>query len=101
MRRLLNVIAVLAVGGIVVSSVSLQHHFATSKTAYCDIGTAFNCDIVNRSSYSSIMGIPVALIGLLGYGTGFWDWLPCIEGGGKRRRGFSREPWPASRLRCI
>jgi uncharacterized membrane protein len=47
--------------------VSLQHHYATSKTAYCDIGETFNCDIVNRSEYSSILGIPVALIGMLGY----------------------------------
>lgn len=63
----MTVVAVLAVCGIAVSSVSLQHHFATSKTAYCDIGEAFNCDIVNRSQYSSILGIPVALIGVLGY----------------------------------
>jgi uncharacterized membrane protein len=46
----------------------LQHHYATSKTAYCDIGESFNCDIVNRSEYSSIAGVPVALIGILGYG---------------------------------
>jgi vitamin-K-epoxide reductase (warfarin-sensitive) len=68
-KRLMSVVAVLAVGGIVVSSVSLQHHFATSKTAYCDIGETFNCDIVNRSEYSSVFGIPVALIGMLGYAT--------------------------------
>ena len=61
-------VAILAVCGVVVSSVSLQHHYATSKTAYCDIGEAFNCDIVNRSEYSTILGIPVALIGMLGYG---------------------------------
>src|SRR5208337_5263341 len=60
-------VAVLAVCGVVVSSVSLQHHYATSKTAFCDIGESFNCDIVNRSEYSSILGIPVALIGMLGY----------------------------------
>src|SRR5271157_3923135 len=63
----MTMVAILAVGGIVVSSVSLQHHYATSKTAYCDIGEMFNCDIVNRSQYSSIFGIPVALIGMLGY----------------------------------
>ena len=63
----MNLVAILAVCGIAVSSVSLQHHYATSKTAYCDIGEAFNCDIVNRSEYSSILGIPVALIGMLGY----------------------------------
>ena len=64
----MSVVAILAVLGIVVSSVSLQHHFATSKTQYCEFGQAFNCDIVNRGEYSSIFGIPVALIGLLGYG---------------------------------
>jgi uncharacterized membrane protein len=63
----MNIVAILAVCGIVVSSVSLQHHYATSKTAYCDIGEMFNCDIVNRSEYSKIFGIPVAFIGMLGY----------------------------------
>ena len=57
----------LAVAGAVVSSVSLQHHYAKSATAYCDFGENFNCDIVNRSVYSSLFGIPVALIGLVGY----------------------------------
>ena len=66
-NRLMNLVAILALCGIVVSSVSLQRHYATSKTAYCDIGETFNCDIVNRSAYSSIFGIPVALIGMLGY----------------------------------
>jgi vitamin-K-epoxide reductase (warfarin-sensitive) len=66
-QRLMNLVAILAVCGIAVSSVSLQHHFATSKTAYCEIGATFNCDIVNRSEYSSLFGIPVALIGMLGY----------------------------------
>ncbi|MFZ0799578.1 MAG: vitamin K epoxide reductase family protein [Terriglobales bacterium] len=66
-RRLMNVVTILAVCGIVVSSVSLQHHYATSKTAYCDIGESLDCDIVNRSEYSAIFGIPVALIGMLGY----------------------------------
>jgi uncharacterized membrane protein len=68
LQRLLSLLAILAVAGISVSSVSLQHHYATSKTEYCDIGTMFNCDIVNRSEYSSVLGIPVALIGMLGYG---------------------------------
>lgn len=66
-KRLMSLVAILAVCGIVVSSVSLQHHYATSKTAYCDIGETFNCDIVNRSEYSLLFGIPVALIGMLGY----------------------------------
>jgi len=66
-QRLMSLVAILAVCGIVVSSESLQRHYATSKTAFCDIGATFDCDIVNRSEYSSIRGIPVALIGMLGY----------------------------------
>ena len=60
-------ISVLAVIGIAVSSVSLYHHYGSSKTNFCDFGESFNCDIVNRSTYSSVFGIPVALIGILGY----------------------------------
>jgi uncharacterized membrane protein len=60
-------IATLALVGIVVSSVSLEHHFAKSKTSYCDFGESFNCDLVNRSPYSAVAGIPVALIGIAGY----------------------------------
>ena len=66
-RRVFIMIAVLALGGMVVSSLSLYHHFGTTKTTYCDFGENFNCDIVNRSSYSTLLGIPDALIGILGY----------------------------------
>ncbi len=66
-RRVVLLIAVLAVGGAVVSSVSLYQHYGTSQTTYCDFGESFNCDIVNRSTYSVIFGLPVALIGITGY----------------------------------
>jgi len=52
----------------IVSAVSLQRHYAKSATSYCEFGEKFNCDIVNRSQYSSLMGIPVAGIGVAGYG---------------------------------
>jgi uncharacterized membrane protein len=61
-------IAILAVAGVLVSAVSLERHYAKSATAFCEIGEKFNCDIVNRSEYSSVMGIPVAGIGVAGYG---------------------------------
>jgi len=66
-RRIFPLIAVLALAGIAVSSVSLYHHYQTSKTTYCDFGENFNCDIVNRSTYSTVLGVPDALIGILGY----------------------------------
>ena len=51
-----------------VSAISLQRHYAKSATQFCDFSQRFSCDIVNRSEYSSIMGIPVAGIGVVGYG---------------------------------
>jgi uncharacterized membrane protein len=61
-------ITVLSLCGIIVSGISLERHYAKSTTSFCEFGEKFNCDIVNRSEYSSITGIPVAGIGVLGYG---------------------------------
>ena len=66
-RRFMIAIAFAALGGVAVSSVSLYHHFSKSKTSFCDINQTFNCDLVNRSAYSDFLGVPVALIGILGY----------------------------------
>jgi vitamin-K-epoxide reductase (warfarin-sensitive) len=60
-------VAVLAALGIALSAVSLQRHYAKSESKFCDIAVQFNCDIVNRSEFSSFFGIPVAGIGLAGY----------------------------------
>jgi vitamin-K-epoxide reductase (warfarin-sensitive) len=67
-RFIFLAIAVLAMAGIAVSAISLQRHYAKSKTAFCDLGEKFDCDIVNRSEQSRVMGIPVAAIGIVGYG---------------------------------
>jgi len=66
-RILFAIIAILSLAGIIVSSVSLQRHYAKSATAFCDFSQKFSCDIVNRSEQSSIIGIPVAGIGVAGY----------------------------------
>ena len=65
--RVYPAIALLALAGILVSSFSLYHHFSKSKTSFCDIGQSFDCDLVNRSQYSIFHGIPVPLLGILGY----------------------------------
>jgi uncharacterized membrane protein len=53
--------------GIVLSGLSLHNHYSAAATDYCDLSAMFNCDLVNRSVYSRIFGVPVALVGLLGY----------------------------------
>ena len=65
-------IAVLSLAGVAFSAISLQRHYAKSATGFCDLSQRFNCDIVNRSEYSEVEGIPVAAIGVLGYATLFF-----------------------------
>jgi len=65
--NLMAAITLVAVAGVAVSSVSLYEHFATSTTSFCNFSQSFNCDLVNRSQYSTVLGIPVALVGILGY----------------------------------
>ena len=66
-RVLFVSIAVLSLAGVIVSAVSLQRHYAKSATEFCDFSQKFSCDIVNRSEYSTVEGIPVAGIGVAGY----------------------------------
>lgn len=66
-RILFAMIAVLSAAGVIVSAISLQRHYARSATEFCEIAQTFSCDIVNRSEYSTVEGIPVAGIGVVGY----------------------------------
>jgi len=67
-RILFALIAALSLAGVIDSAISLERHYAKSATQFCDFSQRFSCDIVNRSEYSSIIGIPVAGIGVAGYG---------------------------------
>jgi vitamin-K-epoxide reductase (warfarin-sensitive) len=60
------VVAVLALVGAVVSGLALEVHY-TIATTPCSINEKWDCGVVNHSSYSLISGIPVALIGIVGY----------------------------------
>jgi uncharacterized membrane protein len=66
-RILFASIAILSLAGIAISAVSLQRHYAKSSSDFCDFSQQFNCDIVNRSEYSEVEGIPVAGVGVAGY----------------------------------
>ena len=66
-RILFILIAILSLAGAVDSAISLERHYAKSATKYCDFSQKFSCDIVNRSEYSTLAGIPVAGIGVAGY----------------------------------
>ena len=65
----LKIVIGLTVFAMLLSLVLVQAHFTTSEglcPASADGGPP-SCDIVNQSKYSEIFGIPIAVIGFLGY----------------------------------
>ena len=63
MRR---VIMALTVVGVYLAVRALQIHYSTGVTP-CSINDIWDCGAVNRGPYSVIFGVPVALIGIIGY----------------------------------
>jgi uncharacterized membrane protein len=61
------VLILLALVGIVVSSLALREHYRTEGDAPCDINEKWDCGIVNKSPFAVLAGVPVAAIGIAGY----------------------------------
>src|SRR5215470_13356888 len=60
------ILLVVAMVGIATSSAALREHYRTDSSP-CSINDKWDCGIVNHSPYSMLRGIPVALIGSVGY----------------------------------
>lgn len=69
-KLFLKIIILLSFAGIIASAYALYLHYSEGPV-FCDINAWFNCDIVNKSVYASIKGVPVAVAGLFGYGVLF------------------------------
>lgn len=67
MSKLEKIILILSILGIFLSLYATYHHYSTFENGVCDINDKLSCDVVNRSVYSEIAGVPVAIIGLAGY----------------------------------
>jgi uncharacterized membrane protein len=59
------VMAVLALGGILLSAYMLMYKLGVIPVLACGDG---GCDAVQSSSYAAFLGVPVPLLGILGYG---------------------------------
>ena len=59
-------IVLLAIAGIVVSSLALKVHYDTGSEP-CSINDKWDCGVVNHSPYAVMYGVPVAAIGIAGY----------------------------------
>jgi vitamin-K-epoxide reductase (warfarin-sensitive) len=64
MKHLLLILAVL---GVIVSSLALREHYRTYGDSPCSINEHWDCGVVNHSPYAVRFGIPVAAIGIAGY----------------------------------
>jgi uncharacterized membrane protein len=56
---------VLAVVGLLVSAYLTYEHFTANATLACSIGGVVDCAKVTTSAWSTFMGVPVALLGLV------------------------------------
>ena len=61
------VLVILALLGILASSLALREHYRPYGESVCDINDHWDCGIVNHSPYAMLHGIPVADIGIAGY----------------------------------
>lgn len=85
-RPVLTAIIVLSLFGLAISGLALHNHYSKSVSSYCSFGETFNCDIVNRSIYSVVAGVPVALVGMIGYA--LLALLAWLTRRGSDQRGF-------------
>jgi len=60
------VFIVLALLGMIVSSLALREHYRVGDSP-CDINDKWDCGVVNQSVFAVIAGVPVAVIGIAGY----------------------------------
>jgi uncharacterized membrane protein len=58
---------ILAVLGVIVSSLALREHYREYGDSPCSINEHWDCGVVNHSPYAMIAGIPVAVLGIVGY----------------------------------
>lgn len=63
----LAVIVVASVIGGVAAIYAALAHYEVASSEFCSISATFDCDLVNKSAYSEIFGIPVSILGFGAY----------------------------------
>jgi uncharacterized membrane protein len=60
------ILVILCAVGIVAASLALREHYREGDSP-CSINERWDCGIVNKSPFAVIKGIPVGVIGIVGY----------------------------------
>ena len=58
---------ILAMMGVIVSSLALREHYREYGDSPCSINEHWDCGVVNHSPYAMLGPIPVAAVGIIGY----------------------------------
>ena len=58
---------ILAILGLIVSSLALREHYRTYGDSPCSINERWDCGVVNHSRYAMLGPVPVAAVGMMGY----------------------------------
>jgi Vitamin K epoxide reductase family. len=71
-KKFLIITIIIAVLGAVIAGISTSQHMRIEREglengSFCAISETVNCDIVNASSYSEFLGIPIAAWGFIFY----------------------------------
>lgn len=66
MKYFTILLVALSLAGTVDSSLALREHYNTG-TSPCSINDVWDCGTVNHSPYAVLYGVPVAIIGIVGY----------------------------------
>src|SRR3989344_7375117 len=56
-------LVVFAVAGMIIMGYLVSLHFSLTEGSFCELGKGLSCDVVNKSVYSEVLGIPVAVFG--------------------------------------
>lgn len=75
-------ISILSLTGILLALYLLYNFLAPNPSDICSISASINCGPITKGSLALFFGIPVALIGLIGY-------IAILYGSIKRKAGFT------------
>lgn len=65
-KTIIRLIVAFCFVGLLASIYLIRLHFVPTS-GFCDLNAQFSCSTINQSKYASFLGIPVAIIGALGY----------------------------------
>lgn len=76
----LKIVTALSFLGMFVAAYLIYQHFKIPGSSFCNVSDYVSCDVVNKSRYSEIFGIPVSILGFLAYALMFLMGLGLLKG---------------------